>query len=51
MKKIILIVTALILTSCSASNITSGIKNKMKNIGNNPCWDEEKKAVIIGCKK
>ena len=51
MKKIILILATFVLTSCSATNMTENIKDKMKNIGKNPCWNEEKKAVIIGCKK
>ena len=52
MKKLILILTAVILTSCTtSSNVADGIKDKMKNLGKNPCYNEEKKVVEIGCKK
>tara|TARA_B100000780_G_scaffold10122_1_gene7055 strand:+ start:328 stop:486 length:159 start_codon:yes stop_codon:yes gene_type:complete len=52
MKKTILILTALIFTSCgTATNLTDGVKNKMKNWGKNPCYNEETKVVEVGCKK
>ena len=50
MKKIILIIAALVLTSCTAYDM-SEVKKKIKNIGKNPCYDKETKAVKIGCKK
>jgi len=50
MKKIILIIAALALTSCTAYDM-SGINKKIKNIGKNPCYDKESKTVKIGCKK
>ncbi len=47
-----LILIAVILTSCTtASNLTDSVKDKLKNAGNNPCWDETTKSVKIGCKK
>tara|TARA_B100000787_G_C15925555_1_gene178483 strand:- start:146 stop:304 length:159 start_codon:yes stop_codon:yes gene_type:complete len=52
MKKMFLILIAVILTSCTtASNLTDSVKDKLKNAGNNPCWDETTKSVKIGCKK
>ena len=50
MKKIILLLTALTLSSCTAYDM-SGVKDKMKNIGNNPCYNTESKKVEVGCKK
>ena len=52
MKKIFLILEAVILTSCTtASNLTDSVKDKLKNVGNNPCWNETTKSVKIGCEK
>ena len=52
MKKIFFILTTVILTSCTtASNLTDIVKDKLKNAGNNPCWNETTKSVKIGCKK
>ena len=50
MNKIILIIVALALTSCTAYNM-DGINKKIKNIGKNPCYDKESNTVKIGCKK
>jgi hypothetical protein len=50
MKRTILILTALILSSCTAYDM-SGVKDKMKNLGKNPCYNAETKKVEIGCKK
>ena len=50
MKKIILIIAALALTSCTAYNM-GGINKKIKNLGKNPCYDKETNTVKIGCKK
>ena len=50
MKKIILIIAALALTSCTAYDM-SGINKKIKNLGKNPCYDKESNTVKIGCKK
>jgi len=52
MKKLILILTALILTSCAATTgLKDGIKDSIGNLGNNPCYDKETNTVKVGCKK
>jgi len=52
MKNIIIILMAVILTSCTTTkDITEGLKNKAKNLGKNPCYNKETKTVEIGCKK
>ncbi|WP_415285410.1 hypothetical protein [Candidatus Pelagibacter sp. Uisw_130] len=53
MKKILIILSTLILTSCgSISNIKNGAVDSFKNIGKNPCYDKEKNTTkIFGCKK
>ena len=50
MKKIVLIVAALALTSCGSIDM-SGVKEKLNKFGKNPCYNTETKAVDIGCKK
>ena len=50
MKKIILIIVALTLTSCTAYDMSS-INKKIKNIGKNPCYDKETNKLTILCKK
>ena len=50
MKKIVLIIAALALTSCTAYDM-SGINKKIKGIGKNPCYDKQSNTVKIGCKK
>ena len=50
MKKMILIIAALALTSCTTYDM-SGISKKIKNIGKNPCYDKETNKVTILCKK
>ena len=45
-----LIVIFFMLTSCTAYDMT-GVKDKMKNLGKNPCYNEETKVVEIGCNK
>ena len=50
MKKIILILSALILTSCSLPS-TDSLKNKIKNAGKNPCFDKATETMKVGCKK
>ena len=51
MKKILVIIAALTLTSCESIPDMDSVKDKMKNLGKNPCYNEEKKVVEIGCKK
>ena len=52
MKKITIILTALLLTSCATtSEFTGGFKERVKNWGQNPCYDKATKTVKIGCKK
>ena len=52
MKKITLLLTILILTSCSnGKNLATGIKEKLKDLANNPCYNKETKVVEVGCKK
>tara|TARA_B110000902_G_C14010119_1_gene476118 strand:+ start:68 stop:220 length:153 start_codon:yes stop_codon:yes gene_type:complete len=50
MKKIVLIIATLVLTSCTGYDM-SDINKKIKNIGKNPCYDKETNTVKIGCKK
>ena len=49
MKKIILLLISITLTSCSLS--VDNVTDKIKNIGKNPCWNAETKSVEVGCKK
>tara|TARA_B100000787_G_scaffold159722_1_gene138093 strand:+ start:387 stop:536 length:150 start_codon:yes stop_codon:yes gene_type:complete len=49
MKKIVLIIAALALTSCTT--YMPDISKSIKNIGNNPCYDKETKTVKIACNK
>ena len=52
MKKIILILTTIILTSCSATtSLKDSIKDSMGNLGKNPCYDKASNTVKVGCKK
>jgi|TARA_B110000240_G_scaffold132138_1_gene146680 hypothetical protein len=52
MKIITFLLSILILTSCtSGKNLAIGLKEKMKDLANNPCYNKETKAVEIGCKK
>ena len=52
MKNIILLLSIMLITSCTtAKNFTDGAKNKLKNLGNNPCYDKETNSIKIGCKK
>ena len=50
MKKIVLIIATLALTSCTAYDMAD-INKRIKNIGKNPCYDKESNTVKIGCKK
>ena len=45
MKKIILVIVSLALTSCS------GIKEKIGNLDKAKCYNPETKSIKIGCKK
>ena len=49
MKKILVIIAALTLTSCESIPDMDSVKDKMKNLGKNPCYDKIKKVVVIGC--
>jgi len=52
MKKIIILLSMLILTSCTTGkNLTDSLKEKTKDWGKNPCYNKETKVVEIGCKK
>jgi uncharacterized protein YceK len=52
MKKILIILSTIILTSCgSISDMKTGAKEKLKNLGKNPCYDKETNSIKIGCKK
>ena len=52
MKIITLLLSILILASCSSGkNLATGIKDKLKSLANNPCYNEETKKVEVGCKK
>jgi|TARA_B110000444_G_C18350684_1_gene371583 hypothetical protein len=55
MKKITLLLSVLILTSCTAGkDFVSGLKGykiDASNWGKNPCYNKEKKRVELGCKK
>jgi len=50
MKKIVLIIATLALTSCTAYDMTD-INKRIKNIGKNPCYDKETNKTTIACKK
>ena len=40
------------MTSCATTaDLTESLKGKMKNLGNNPCYDKATKTVKIGCNK
>ena len=53
MKKILIILSMLIFTSCGPiSKIKDGAVGSFKNIGKNPCYDKETNTTkIFGCKK
>ena len=52
MKKIIFIIVTLVLTSCGTiSDMSNSVKSGMKNISNNPCYDKDTNTIKIGCKK
>ena len=47
MKKIFLIIFALMLANCS----TDSMVDKLKNLDKAKCYDKESKTLKIGCKK
>ena len=52
MKKIIFLIAAFTLSSCeSISDVSNNVKNSMKNLGKNPCYDKETNTIKVGCKK
>tara|TARA_B100001093_G_scaffold306946_1_gene292964 strand:+ start:633 stop:794 length:162 start_codon:yes stop_codon:yes gene_type:complete len=52
MKKILLIISTLALTSCgSISDMSESIKGSLKNLDKNPCYDKTTDTIKIGCKK
>ena len=52
MKKIFILLSILILTSCTSSkNLADGVKDKVKKWGKNPCYNKETKVVELGCDK
>jgi hypothetical protein len=50
MKKFKLILIVFALTSCTSYDM-SGVNEKIKNLGKNPCYDKETNKVTILCKK
>jgi predicted small secreted protein len=52
MKKVIFLIVAFTLSSCGTiSDVSSGVKEGVKNLGKNPCYDKETNTIKVGCKK